>query len=190
MIPPGVCLWVHFPPTGGNKQKWVPLPLDPQPSHRDRDRRGHPGDRGDRGRGGGGGFRSTNNHGRWRGGGGPRMYQASSGGVCVCVCTYVRACVPAYKHVHTYCISVYTTILSVVHIYVYMATHFTLGTPRQDVDDRDRDGERERLGPPHSAPPTGMPYSGPPRMFRGRGRGGPYQPGSDHWGKFPCEICT
>ena len=65
------------------------------------------------------------------------------------------------------------------------------GMPRQDVDDRDRDreNERERIGPPpHSAPPTGVQYNGPPRMFRGRGRGGPYQPGGDWGGKFPCEI--
>ena len=42
--------------------------------------------------------------------------------VCVCVRTcvraYVRACVPGYKHVHTYCISVCTTILSVVRTYI------------------------------------------------------------------------
>jgi la-related protein 1 len=52
------------------------------------------------------------------------------------------------------------------------------GNPRREAE------ERDRHGPPHSAPPNGQ-YSGsqPPRMWRGgRGRNGSY---SEQWGKFP-----
>ena len=105
----------------------------------------------------------------------------------VCVC--VRACACARVHTHA---SVPQPLYCLAFLCMYVHVLYPLGAPRQDLDDgdRDRDIERERLGPPHSAPPTGMPYSGPPRMFRGRGRGGPYQPGGEPWGKFSCESCT